>query len=250
MRRLILFSLTLLLAAACVGLGLWQLRRLAARRTANHAAMASRAQPLLLPDTAGRTELLANRRAILSGELDEAHEFLLRDRLVAGVPAVLVVTPLRLAGDTAVLINRGYVPAADAIDPGTATWSEAGRQSFQGVLLPVPNRRDGEPLLHRGRETWKSLDLELMRTRLPFPIASLYLVAEAGSPEGTAHTIRGTVYPFRTDPPPLDEGPHLMYAVQWFGIAAAVAAFGVIFVWRGGPGRRIDIDDSPRGAPR
>jgi cytochrome oxidase assembly protein ShyY1 len=30
----------------------------------------------------------------------------------------------------------------------------------------------------------------------------------------------------------MDGGPHLSYAVQWFGIAAAVIAFGIFFVLR------------------
>jgi cytochrome oxidase assembly protein ShyY1 len=77
-----------------------------------------------------------------------------------------------------------------------------------------------------------------MRARLPYPIAPVYLVAEADSAEGEAHTTRGRVYPFRAEPPLLDEGPHLMYAVQWFGIAVAVVAFGIIFVLRGGGSAR------------
>ena len=72
-----------------------------------------------------------------------------------------------------------------------------------------------------------------MQARLPYPIAPVYLIAEADPAAGPAHTVRGTVYPFRAEPPPLSEGPHLMYAVQWFGIAGAVAAFAVIFIWRG-----------------
>lgn len=238
MRRIVLFCLLLLVGGACLGLGIWQLRRRSARRAANHALLAGRALPLLVGGE-GRVPLLqANRRARLAGELDEGHEFLLRGRVIQGVPAIVVVTPLRLAGsDTAVLVNRGYVPAPDAADPGMATWAEPGRLEFTGVLLPVPDQDDGVPLEHGGRETWQRLDLSAMRARLPFPLAPLYLVAEPDPAEGNAHTIRGKVYPFRTEPPPLSEGPHLMYAVQWFGIAAAAVAFGLLFVLRGGPVR-------------
>lgn len=241
MRRIVLFSLTVAIALVCTALGVWQLRRLAARRAANRALVAARALPPLRPDRPGRTALLPDRRAILAGELDEAREFVLRDRLIRGVPAVMIVTPLHLAGrDTAVLVNRGYVTAPDAVDPGAATWSEPGPRVFYGLLLPVPNRGDGAPLVHRGRETWRSLDLATMRARLPYPVAPYYLLAEADSSEGDAHTVRGTVYPFRAEAPPVDDGPHLMYAVQWFGIGAAVVAFGVIFVLRGATGKRVD----------
>jgi len=241
-RRIVLFGVTVGLAAVSAGLGVWQLRRLAARRALNHQVAAARALPPLPTDRAGVLHLVPNRRAVLTGSLDESREFVLRDRLVRGVPAVLIVTPLRLAGhDTAVLVNRGYVPAPDAVDPGSATWSEPGRRTFRGVLLPMPDRGDGAPLVHGGRETWRTLDLSAMRARLPYPVAPLYLLAEADPAQGDAHTVRGKVYPFRAELPPLDDGPHLMYAVQWFGIGAAVVAFGVIFVLRGGPGRR-DVD--------
>jgi cytochrome oxidase assembly protein ShyY1 len=30
----------------------------------------------------------------------------------------------------------------------------------------------------------------------------------------------------------MDGGPHLSYALQWFGIAAAVVAFGIFFILR------------------
>ena len=240
MRRIVLFGLTLLVAAACLGLGVWQLRRLTGKRSANREALAQRTLPWLVTGQSPTLGLVPNRRARLTGELDEAREFLLRGRLIQGVPAVVVITPLRVSGsDTAVLINRGYVPAPDAVDPGAASWSEPGQVAFHGVLLAVPSRGDGAPLRHGGRETWKSLDLPAMRARLPYPIDANYLVAESDSGSDDAHTVRGKVYPFRAEPPPLDEGPHLMYAIQWFGIAGAVAAFGIIFVWRGGPKRAL-----------
>jgi surfeit locus 1 family protein len=232
-RRIILFGFLLLMAAACTSLGLWQLRRLATRLAANREALAGRRLPVLRVEGGSARALLPNRRAQLTGELDEGREFLLRWRVVQGVPAIQVVTPLRIAGnDTAVLVNRGYIPAPDAVDPGSATWSEPGQTRFRGVLLPIPDRGDGAPLQHGARETWKSLDLRAMRSRLPYPLAPVYLIAEPDSSAGLAHTVRGRVYPFRAEPPALGEGPHLMYAVQWFGIAAAVAAFGVLFVWR------------------
>ena len=230
MRRILLLAMALLVALGCGGLGIWQLRRLAARRAANRVALAQRELPETSLDSGG---LLPNRRVRATGRLDEAREFLLRGRLVQGVPAILVITPLRRPGsDTALLLNRGYVPSPDAVDPPGASWSERDRSAFHGVLLPIPDRGDGHPLRHAGRETWRSLDLEAMRARLPYPVAPLYLVVEPDSEEGVAHTVRGRVYPFRAAPPPLDEGPHLMYAVQWFGIGAAVAAFAALFVVR------------------
>jgi surfeit locus 1 family protein len=236
MRRLVLLTITVLIGAACLSLGVWQLGRLTVRRAANGQALIGRTLPPLVADSMSAHPLLSNRRAILTGELDPTHEFVLRNHLIRGVPAVQIVTPLRIPGrDSAVLVNRGYVPAPDAVDPGPAEWAEPGTRVFHGTLLPVPDRGDGTPIARDGRETWKSLDLRAVRARLPYPVVGVYLVAQPVPADGVAHTINGTVYPFRAELPPLDEGPHLMYAIQWFGIAAAVLAFGGLFILKGGP---------------
>ena len=232
LRRIVLFGTTLIVGLAAIALGVWQLGRHAERAERNRLAIAGRALPPLTWDSVRREPLGPNRRALLRGTLDQPREFLLRNRLVAGVPAVQVVTPLRLPGsDTAVLVNRGYVPAADAVRPTAETWSEPERGTFHGVLLPMPDRGDGAPVSRGGRESWQALDLRAMRARLPYPVSDLYLVAEPDS-STPAHTIRGTVYPFRSELPPMDGGPHLSYAIQWFGIATAVVAFGVFFILR------------------
>lgn len=247
MRRIVLLCFVVLIASACVALGFWQLNRLKERRAINHGASAGLTLPALRSDSARSPGLLPHRRATLTGELDPAHEFVLRNRVVRGVPAVQIITPLRLPGsDTAVLINRGYVPAPDAVTPTVgAEWAEPGRRVYHGTLLPMPDRGDGAPIVRNERETWKSLDLDAMRGRLPYPIVALYLVAEIDSSQGTAHTLDGRVYPFRAELPPMDEGPHLSYAVQWFGIATAVLAFGVMFILRGAPGSHAAAQPLP-----
>jgi len=238
MRRTVLFLITLVVGATATGLGVWQLRRLGTRRAANRVAMTARALPPLGLNRDWPP--LAQRRAVVSGRFDEAQEFVLRGRVVQGVPAVQVVTPMRLPDrDTAVLVNRGYVPAPDATDPGNATWSEPGEVTMQGVLLPVPDRGDGDPITYDGRETWKALDLTAIRKRVPYPVSSVYLVAEPDSGSDT-HTVRGTIYPIRAQPPELTEGPHLSYAIQWFGIALASLAFGLFFVLRRTPERSVE----------
>ncbi len=236
MRRLGLIGITGLVGAVCLALGIWQLGRLAIRRAANVQALTGRALPPLVGDSMSATQVIPHRRAVLTGELDPAHEFVLRNHLVRGVPAVQIITPLRIPGmDSAVLVNRGYVPAPDAVDPGAARWTEPGTRIFQGILLPIPDRGDGSPLTRNGRETWKRLDLHAIRARVPYPVAAAYLVVQPYPAEGNAHTLNGRVYPFRAELPSMDEGPHLMYAIQWFGIAAAVLAFGVLFILKGGP---------------
>ena len=195
MRRIALFTTTVLVGLLAISLGFWELlRRHAERAERNRLAILGRTLSPLVGDSARTPALLPDRKVIVAGTLDESREFLLRNRLVAGVPAVMVITPLRLPGtDTALLVNRGYVPAPDAVDPGAATWSEQDRRVFRGVLLPLPDRGDGAPITRNGRESWHALDLRMLRARMPYPIAELYLDCRArfgfGGPYCAGHGV-------------------------------------------------------------
>jgi len=234
------FALTLLVGSACVGLGFWQLDRLAQRRAANAVAIAGRERPLLdlgTPTQEGR----AQRRVMARGVFDHAEEIILRGHLLTGAPGVHVVTPLRLTGsDSAVLINRGFVPAADGAAPEAPVPEEPGAVAIEGIALPVPITEDGgRPAERAGRTSWRRLDLEAVRARLPYPVLDVYVLA-------TPDTARRG-WPRRVAPRPLDEGPHLSYALQWFGIASAVLAFGIFFVLGVGRGSAAAVPPAPPG---
>lgn len=175
------------------------------------------------------------RSVELFGEYDASHEFVIHNRLVRELPGVHVITPLRLPEhDTAVLVNRGFVPAPDGITPVGIAFAEPGSVRVRGIAFPVPDQHDGAPLVTPQGETWRRLDLSAMRARLPYPIADYYVIAQIDSANPVAHTIRGRGYPIRIDPPPLDEGPHLSYAIQWFLIGGSIVGFGIVFVLRRG----------------
>jgi surfeit locus 1 family protein len=39
-------------------------------------------------------------------------------------------------------------------------------------------------------------------------------------------------FPRRLEPPAIDDGPHLSYAIQWFAFAAMAMVFGVVLLKR------------------
>lgn len=236
--RYALFGVTLAAAAVTGSLGAWQLGRLAERRARNAAALAQRDLPVIDLNRAGPPADLTYRQVTVAGTWDFDRQFLLRGRLLLGTPGVQVVTPLRVAGrDTAVLVNRGFVPTPDAGPPPPGLeFGEPPTASLRGVALPVPDEADGKPLTAPSGESWQRLDLTAMRGRLPYPVAGYYVIVEADSARTRDHTARGRVLPIRVEPPPLDDGPHLSYAIQWFLIGAAALGFGVVFVLRGDRG--------------
>jgi cytochrome oxidase assembly protein ShyY1 len=103
--------------------------------------------------------------------------------------------------------------------------AEPGPRTVRGIALPVGNA-PGEPVEHAGRTTWRRLELEALRRRLPYPVLPVYILQ---SPDRSL-----PAFPRRLEAPPVDEGPHLGYAVQWFLFAGLAAAFAVLVVGRTG----------------
>ncbi len=186
------------------------------------------------------TPELDNRRVAATGRFDRGEELVLRGYVYQGAPGVRVVTPLRLAGsDTALLVLRGFVPAADAVHADLAGLDEPGEVTVHGVAFTIPTSADsGGRLDDQGTITWRRLDLAAVRARLPYPIFGVYLIEARDS----AHP----PLPMRLEPPPLDDGPHLSYAIQWFAFAVTGLTVGCLLAFqRGGP---KGLPDGRRGA--
>jgi surfeit locus 1 family protein len=226
LRRRLLMALLLLLALGFARLGVWQLSRLHQRRAANRVTLAARsAPPVLLPGSALQgADTLMEHRVIARGRYDHDHDIVLRGESLQGVPGVHLVTPLRMAGtDTALLVDRGFVPAPDAVSVEPERLREAGDVVAEGIIARVGSG-GGKPIVHAGRTTWARLDLPALRERLPYPVLPVYLrqIPGPGVPS----------FPRRLDPLPIDEGPHLSYAVQWFLFAGLAMAFAFLVVGR------------------
>jgi surfeit locus 1 family protein len=224
-RRTALFLLiAAVFAALFVRLGMWQLDRLEARRASN-ALVSSR---LALPPV-DVTEVLADsaqrfRRVTAEGRYDYEQELVLAARTNAGSPGVHLITPLRLVGrDTAVLVNRGWVYSPDGLTVDQARWREGDGAMVAGYLEELAVPAGGRVSSPRGGRTVHRLALDSIAPRFPYPIAR-YMLVVGTEPEGARDSV-----PVRIAPPPLDEGPHQSYALQWFAFAS-IAVIGAVVV--------------------
>ncbi|HEX9894611.1 MAG TPA: SURF1 family protein [Gemmatimonadales bacterium] len=225
-RRFALFGLSLVVAAVCAGLGVWQGRRLAARRALNRTTSAARALPEVNLNQLDANQQLSQRRIVARGRFDHDHSFVLRGRVEREAPGVQLVVPLRLEGrPEAVLVNRGFAPAPDAARPDTARLDRTVDLQVRGLALPVPVGPDsGAPVNYGGSTSWRRLDLAAIQARLPYPVLDVYLHETEAESRGEG----ASRWPAPATLPPLDDGPHLSYMLQWFGIGVAAVGFGIL----------------------
>lgn len=209
-RDLDLAVLALALAAGFVVAGIWQLHRRQERRARNVAIAAARAlPPVELPARHLSLDALRDRRALAHGVYDYAHERVWAGRTFREAPGVAVLTPLRLPDGSAVFVDRGWVPSPDARRIDHLRYREGDSVTVAGLALPVPRDRG-------------DVDPQRLRDSLPYAVLPIVIQIDdtaAPHPPGLAR--------WRT--PPLGDGPHLFYAIQWFSFAViAVVGTGAL----------------------
>ncbi|SDQ43640.1 SURF1 family protein [Quadrisphaera sp. DSM 44207] len=249
-------ALTAAVSAACVLLGLWQWdrreERLAriARVQANYAG-----DPVALRQVlAGPDDRLAADEewtpVLVRGQYQPEATVLVRNRPLPGAEryGYLVLVPLRLDDGTALLVDRGWIPAGPTGEaPSQVPAPPSGQVSVLARLRPP------EPADDRSAPAGQVQRIDLagsVRTELEAAAAA----GPAAAAEGLVTGAYGVLV--REDPPPAqapapaaapsrDSGPHLAYTVQWFVFAAgAWVFFGVQL-------RRSAADpQEPRPSPR
>lgn len=225
--------LALVLIAAFIAFGFWQLDRLGQKRAANEVQIERQAlPPLQLAAGSADTGLLLGvdnaasldlRHAEATGTYLPEAELLLRSRSWNGQPGWHVLTPLQLDGGRQLLVDRGWVPYDHDTVPVLPATPPDGQVTVSGVLRATerppsgigasfaPRNPEGTEAL---RATWY-VDLErLAASQLPDLLPAAWLLLQEQSPAQSSELPRPG---FIEEP---DEGPHLGYALQWFSFAA------------------------------
>jgi len=252
-RTIAALILLAVVAAVCVSLGNWQLRRAAEREGVAAAIQAGREQaPLRLAPGTPRGQLQDWRRARASGIWLDTLTVLLANRNHQGRPGFWVATPLLLQADSrsALLVLRGWIPrppgAGQVLPPPAAR----GGQAIEGQLVSrVPRLFElwtfggpsasalPQPFPAAGREPPQVQNLDLSDYARATGLQLLPVVLEQTSAEPAAAHDAALVRDWPL--PSIDADQNRGYALQWFSFAAIAGAAWLVVAWRALKKRRV-----------
>jgi surfeit locus 1 family protein len=211
--------LALVLVAALVSLGRWQLQR-ADEKRALYALFDSGRDATRAIDAA-TPRLPRYQHAEAVGSYDSEHQILIDNMSNAeGRAGYYVITPFALRGGGWILVNRGWVPvgASRAVKPAVAVSAQEREIKGRADELPRAGMQMGERLplappypVVANFPTHAEI-AALVRESAWNPAANLLLL-DPGEPDG---------YLREWQPPGFPPVRHVAYAVQWFALAAAL----------------------------
>ena len=216
--------LALVLLALLVSLGRWQLRRAEDKQVLFHAfdtgSDATRVIALQSPPVPRYQHVEAH------GSYDESRQVLIDNMTsAAGRAGYFVVTPFALAGGGWLLVNRGWVPLGASRAALPSIRVAGGARTLRGRADHLPS-----PGIHMGRPAALGppfpavanfpthAEIERLLDETAWSQAADLVLLDADQPDG---------YVRQWQPPGFAPVRHVAYAVQWFGLALALA---VIYV--------------------
>jgi len=202
--------------AISFGLGTWQIIRWRRKKEMKR----FRAERLNAPTIDLQPNLkseefkdLEFRKVRVRGSFDPLREFVIRPRTRDGQNGGLLITPFRRSDDgTIVLVNRGWIPAAQINDLNQRrAMSDAvqGETEVVGIVRPGENKGMLTPLNNVDDKEWYWIEVEKMQQALQLPYMPLLLDLPFSS---AIEDIYPTPHPVATEL----RDTHLQYIATWF----------------------------------
>lgn len=234
-RRGGLIALTALMLPALVallGLGTWQMQRLAWKEDLiAHAASRAGAAPVALVDAVGRGKLTPQHdeftrvRFAATFIADEAHVYTHLPDAKGPLkgPGYWVFQPARLDDGKVIVINRGFVPEGRR-DPASRDGPLGGEMAIEGLIRfsEVPSRF--LPANQPEKNIWQARDIALIaRDKGWGEVAPIHIDLFAPVPVDGLPQPGETRLVFKND--------HLGYALTWYGLACTLVGVWGAYVW-------------------
>lgn len=210
------------------GLGTWQVRRLAEKRT-YLAEIDARTHALPSPipvETDWKTLKPADyeyRRVTLSGRYGSADALVYRPegngRAQDQGPGFLLMTPLTLAGGGVVIVDRGFVPEGHVMDAAKAV----GPANVTGLMRGPEERNLFTPADDPAHNRFYTRDPAALAAHLKLSQAAPFTI-------DADDTSRLGGWPIGSQTLIAIPNNHLAYAATWYGLAATLVVIWYAFI--------------------
>ncbi len=219
-RRLFWPSLTTaVMLALTVGLGVWQVHRLAWKTALLAEIDRGEAAPAILLPPDPRPFTKVRVFGTLRQDLTALYGIEVRATLAGPVMGAFLLNPLERPGADPVIVDRGWVPTNAPRD--TAPVQATVEGYVRAPERPIRFGAADDPAARR----FYALDPAAVGASLGLPrVAPFTLVALGRVPPGA--------FPDPAEALPRPPNNHLVYAVTWFGLAATLLVMFSIFVRR------------------
>jgi cytochrome oxidase assembly protein ShyY1 len=205
--------LVLALTVSFVALGFWQLGRDHHKQALVRAARAAYAAAA--PDVMSATNIADGDRAQASGRYDAAHQVVFRNQVHGSKVGDDVLTPLVMADGTAVVVDRGWVPAVgDQLVGSAATVVATNPVIVRGIAHPSSALSPKDAVTTSGTMiALPRVDLGRIGRNLPYRLRPIWISAQSETPSPPHGA------PLLPQPPPPDQVNHMEYTIEWFSFA-------------------------------
>ncbi|WGW13713.1 SURF1 family protein [Saxibacter everestensis] len=201
----------IVLAIACVGLGMWQLDRRdqklveISKVTNNYDGSVKRLDEVIGSRTAELPASAEWTRVVLHGSYSTDETVLARNRPLHQQSGYEIIVPFVLDSGDAILVDRGWVSTSSSGGvPESVPQPAAGQVTVTAWLRPIQTGiGQGSP---EGQITAIN----------PASVPSDSALYQSGYALMQSESPAATVTPDRLTKPSIDEGPHLSYGMQWF----------------------------------
>ena len=210
-----------------LNLGFWQLNRLDEKRKFNSVLSTHSSTPVQSLNEAvpakwnkATSEWL---RVSVTGSYDFSKAVTIINRSQDGTAGYNSVVPFTSTNNRTILVNRGFVPLVME-----APVAPTGEIEIIGYLRASQSRSALGPIdsTEAGNTEFQRFDIPLISAHVGKTIEPMFLQLITESPAGESQ------WPAKVALPPLDEGTHMSYALQWFFFCLVAFTAWVVVIRR------------------
>lgn len=216
--------LTLVVLALLISLGRWQLRRADEKRVL-YDSFAS-GSDATRPIASSTSPLPRYQHLEAAGHYDDSRQVLIDNMVESGQAGYFVITPFELQDGGWILVNRGWVPigASRADRPSIPADAQSRTIHGRADTLPSPGIQLGARVVltppYPVVANFPTRDeVARLLQEQHWTSAADVILLDPGEPEGYVRNWSAPGFP------PLR---HIGYAVQWFGLAAALFVIYIV----------------------